>query len=244
MLFVPGLVLFVGLSQHHAEATSLLAIVPVAIVGTYRQDRYGNVRRARRAALGVLSVAGAAGGVALANALSGAVLRYAFAGLMVLVAVQLVHRTQDRRQVREKVVDWNGHGTRQSTAHSLPGGSPAARVRREAATGNGAVDRDRHARVQGLDQRRRRRSRRSTQSSRSSPRSRWRQPRSAAGGSTVAPPARRSRAGGRRPRSRLRAPGGARAGQAPVDAGAPGAALTRAGSARFRRLRIRSRVRA
>jgi hypothetical protein len=32
--------------------------------------------------------------VALANALSGTVLRYAFAGLMVLVAAQLVHRTQ------------------------------------------------------------------------------------------------------------------------------------------------------
>ena len=45
MLFVPGLVFFLGLGQHQAEATSLLAIVPVAIVGTYRQDRYGNVRR-------------------------------------------------------------------------------------------------------------------------------------------------------------------------------------------------------
>jgi uncharacterized membrane protein YfcA len=31
VLFVPGLVLFIGLDQHHAEATSLLAIVPVAI---------------------------------------------------------------------------------------------------------------------------------------------------------------------------------------------------------------------
>ena len=45
VLFVPGLVLFAGLDQHQAEATSLLAIVPVAIVGTYRQDRYGNVVR-------------------------------------------------------------------------------------------------------------------------------------------------------------------------------------------------------
>jgi len=93
VLFVPGLVLFAGLSQHQAEATSLLAIVPVAIVGTYRQDRYGNVQRADALVLGLLSVAGAAGGVALANALSGAVLRDAFAALMVLVAAQLVHRT-------------------------------------------------------------------------------------------------------------------------------------------------------
>ena len=99
VLFVPGLVFFVDLSQHHAEATSLLAIVPEAIVGSWRQDRYGNVRRADALLLGVLSLAGAAGGVALANALSGAVLRDAFAGLLVIVAAQLVHRTLTRDRV-------------------------------------------------------------------------------------------------------------------------------------------------
>lgn len=93
VLFVPGLVLFLGLNQHHAEATSLLAIVPVALVGTLRHDRYGNVTRRDALLLGLLSVAGAAGGVALANSLSGAVLRDAFAALMTLVALQLVRRT-------------------------------------------------------------------------------------------------------------------------------------------------------
>jgi len=92
VLFVPALVILLGLDQHQAEATSLLAIVPVAIVGTYTQDRYGNVRRADALLLGVLSVAGAGAGVALANALSGAVLRDAFAALMVIVAAQLVRR--------------------------------------------------------------------------------------------------------------------------------------------------------
>jgi uncharacterized membrane protein YfcA len=92
VLFVPGLVLFLGLDQHHAEATSLLAIVPVALVGAWRQDRYGNVHRADALLLGALSVAGTAGGVALANSLSGAVLRDAFAVLMVLVATQLARR--------------------------------------------------------------------------------------------------------------------------------------------------------
>ncbi|HEY4428488.1 MAG TPA: sulfite exporter TauE/SafE family protein [Solirubrobacteraceae bacterium] len=92
VLFVPGLVLFLGLGQHEAEATSLLAIVPVAIVGTYRQDRYGNVRREDALLLGILSVVGAAGGVALANALSGAFLRDAFAALILVVAAQLVRR--------------------------------------------------------------------------------------------------------------------------------------------------------
>ncbi len=102
VLFVPGLVLFLGLDQHHAEATSLLAIVPVAIVGTYRHDRYGNVRRADALLLGLLSVAGAAGGVALANALSGAILRDAFAGLMLVIAAQLVHRATHERDSAKK----------------------------------------------------------------------------------------------------------------------------------------------
>jgi uncharacterized protein len=92
VLFVPGLVFFLGLGQHQAEATSLLAIVPVAIVGTYRQDRYGNVNRHDALLLGLLSLAGATAGVALANTLSGALLRDAFAGLMLLVAAQLVKR--------------------------------------------------------------------------------------------------------------------------------------------------------
>lgn len=93
VLFVPGLVLFIGLDQHRAEATSLLAIIPVALLGTLRQDRYGNVVRRDALRLGLLSVAGAGAGVALANALSSMVLRDAFAGLQVIIAVQLVRRT-------------------------------------------------------------------------------------------------------------------------------------------------------
>jgi uncharacterized membrane protein YfcA len=95
VLFVPGLVLFLSLSQHQAEATSLLAIIPVAIVGTYRQDRYGNVNRRDALLLGLLSLAGAAGGVALANALSGAALRDAFALLTVVIAIQLLRRSRE-----------------------------------------------------------------------------------------------------------------------------------------------------
>jgi uncharacterized protein len=89
VLFVPGLVIFLGLGQHQAEATSLLAIVPVALVGALNQDRYGNVRRKDALLMGLLSLAGAAGGVALANLLSGEALRVGFALLILLVAVQL-----------------------------------------------------------------------------------------------------------------------------------------------------------
>jgi uncharacterized protein len=101
VLFVPGLVAFVSLSQHQAEATSLLAIIPVAIVGTYTQDRYGNVQRRDALLLGVLSIAGAAGGVALANALSGRALRVAFAVFLVFVAAQLVRKVRLRSEPRK-----------------------------------------------------------------------------------------------------------------------------------------------
>jgi uncharacterized protein len=94
VVFVPGLVAFLSLSQHQAEATSLLAIIPVAIVGAYTQDRFGNIRRGDALLLGLLSIAGAAGGVALANALSGRALRDSFAALLVLVAAQLVRKVR------------------------------------------------------------------------------------------------------------------------------------------------------
>jgi uncharacterized protein len=114
VLFVPGLIFFVGLDQHHAEATSLLAIVPVAVVGTLRNDRYGNVCRSDALVIGLLSVVGAAGGVALANQLSGAVLRDAFAALMVLVAAQLVRRALGQAPQRPAgdSLPASGHGAR------------------------------------------------------------------------------------------------------------------------------------
>ncbi len=101
VLFVPGLVIFMSLGQHQAEATSLLAIIPVAIVGTFKQDGYGNVRRHDALLMGLLSIAGAIAGVALANALSGTVLRVGFALLMVLVAMQLVRKALGEEQGSE-----------------------------------------------------------------------------------------------------------------------------------------------
>jgi uncharacterized protein len=114
VLFVPGLVILLGLNQHQAEATSLLAIVPVAIVGTYTQDRYGNVRRADALLLGVLSLAGAGAGVVLANALSGSVLRDAFAALLVIVAAQTVRRALGGGEPAGLGADADAGATRES----------------------------------------------------------------------------------------------------------------------------------
>jgi uncharacterized protein len=91
-LFVPALVLFAGLGHLEAEATSLLAIVPVALVGALRQRRYGNLRPRDAVALGVLGVGGSALGVVVANAVPERVLEIAFAVLLLVVAVQLGRR--------------------------------------------------------------------------------------------------------------------------------------------------------
>ena len=91
-LFVPALVLFSGLTHVEAEATSLLAIVPVALVGAWRQSRYGNLELRDGITIGVLAVAGAAIGVVVANAVPERALELAFAALMLFVAFQLARK--------------------------------------------------------------------------------------------------------------------------------------------------------
>lgn len=91
-LFVPALVLVLDLPQVDAEATSLLAIIPVALVGAVRQHRYGNVRVRDGLVVGVLAVPGAALGVVLVNALPERAIEVAFAVLLLWVAAQLVRR--------------------------------------------------------------------------------------------------------------------------------------------------------
>jgi hypothetical protein len=96
ILFVPALTLVFGLEQHHAEATSLLAILPTVAVGTWRQHRYGNVRWSPSIALGVAGIAGVVAGGFLAESLPGAVLRRLFGALIVLTATQLAWRAWKR----------------------------------------------------------------------------------------------------------------------------------------------------
>jgi hypothetical protein len=92
ILFVPALTLVLSLSQVKAEATSLLAIIPVALVGAARQYSYGNVRVRDGAVIGALSAVGVLGGVALANVLPQRALKIGFAVLLVLVAAQILRR--------------------------------------------------------------------------------------------------------------------------------------------------------
>jgi uncharacterized protein len=97
ILFVPTLALGLGLTQLHAEASSLLAIIPTVIAGTWRQQRYGNVRWRPAIVIGLAAIGGVEGGVALAETLPEDALRRLFGALMILVAAQIAWRAYRRR---------------------------------------------------------------------------------------------------------------------------------------------------
>jgi uncharacterized protein len=92
ILFVPALSLVLGQSQLDAEATSLLAIIPVALVGAWRQHGYGNVRLGDAVTIGALSAGGAVLGAVIANTVPQRALEVGFACLVLVVAAQLARR--------------------------------------------------------------------------------------------------------------------------------------------------------
>jgi uncharacterized membrane protein YfcA len=96
VMFVPTLVLVLGLTQVHAEATSLLAIIPTVLVGAWRQRTHGNLRWRPALIVGLASIAGVEGGARIARALPEDVLRRLFAVLMFVVAANIVWRTLRR----------------------------------------------------------------------------------------------------------------------------------------------------
>ncbi len=102
IVFVPALAIVLGDPQLQASATSLLAIVPVAMVGTWRQHRHGNVDIRDGVAIGLLSIPGVALGVLVANAVPERALELGFAALILFVAYQLVRRALEPEE--------NGHG--------------------------------------------------------------------------------------------------------------------------------------
>jgi uncharacterized membrane protein YfcA len=96
ILFVPTLT-WLGLTQLHAEATSLLAIIPTVLVGVWRQQSYGNVRWRPALMIGFSSVAATVGGAQVAESLPEHVLRKLFAVLLIAVACQVAWRARRKQ---------------------------------------------------------------------------------------------------------------------------------------------------
>ncbi|MEP6978712.1 MAG: TSUP family transporter [Thermoleophilia bacterium] len=90
VLMVPFLTLVAGMPQHSAEATSLLVVLPTAVVASLVLQRRGIGDLGLALRFGVVGALGAAGGALLALALPGRSLRVVFAVFLLLVGLRLV----------------------------------------------------------------------------------------------------------------------------------------------------------
>jgi uncharacterized protein len=97
IIFVPALTLVLGRHQLQAEATSLAAIVPVAIAGSWRQHREGLVRWNTAMIIGITSVAGVLAGAEIATSLSNKALERTFGVFLVAIAIQLALKARGTR---------------------------------------------------------------------------------------------------------------------------------------------------
>jgi uncharacterized protein len=91
VVFVPTLI-FLGASARVAIATSLAAMVPVVLMGSWRQTAYGSVAWRDAIVIGIASVPTAKLGEIVADSLPNDTLKRLFAVVLVVTAVQLAVR--------------------------------------------------------------------------------------------------------------------------------------------------------
>ena len=96
ILFVPTLVAL-GLGQVEAQGTSLLAILPTVLAGSWSQRRYGNLRVRTAVTVGLASIVGVEVGARVVTELPEDTLRRLFALLLFAVAAQLAWRTRRKQ---------------------------------------------------------------------------------------------------------------------------------------------------
>jgi uncharacterized membrane protein YfcA len=92
LLMVPFMVLALGETQHVAEGTSLMVIVPTAIAGVIAHNKRGFVDFRAALWLAIGGVAGAVAGAMIALGTAGSVLRTLFGVLVVFVGVRFVYQ--------------------------------------------------------------------------------------------------------------------------------------------------------
>lgn len=103
VLIVPALVLMLGFDQKVASGTSLIAVAPIALVGTIVYGVQGQVAWAPAIILAATMIVGGSIGSWLLAKLPTLVVTWIFLAALVVVAVQLMFQTPDRSVVN--VVD-------------------------------------------------------------------------------------------------------------------------------------------
>ena len=94
IIFVPTLVIVLGMGQLEAEATSLLAIIPVALFGSWQNHSRGLVAWNDAVTIGLISAVTAVLGALIAESAPERALQVGFAVLLVATAVQLIQRAR------------------------------------------------------------------------------------------------------------------------------------------------------
>jgi uncharacterized membrane protein YfcA len=100
VVFVPTLVLIVGMTEVHAQATSLLAIIPVAVLGTWRERKTAGIGWRDVGIIGVASIATAIVGSLVADSVPERVLRAGYALVLIWTALRLVQSARRSRAAR------------------------------------------------------------------------------------------------------------------------------------------------
>jgi uncharacterized membrane protein YfcA len=89
-IIVPLLIFWLGYSERAATGTSLVAIVPIALLAAIGQGLYGNVDLLYGALIGVPAIAGVVAGTALQQRVPERAISLIFAALMIGIAIELV----------------------------------------------------------------------------------------------------------------------------------------------------------
>jgi uncharacterized membrane protein YfcA len=91
-VIVPLLIVWLGYGEREATGTSMMAIVVIAALAVSLQALYGNVDPPNAALVGVPAIGGAIAGTALQQRVPERLISLLFAGLLIIIAVELIVR--------------------------------------------------------------------------------------------------------------------------------------------------------
>jgi uncharacterized membrane protein YfcA len=96
IIVVPLLVTFFGFSQQLAQGTSLVVMVPIALLGAWRLTASGFTQWGQGIRIGLAAATGAIGGATVALVVTSSALQVGFAALLVFASSQLVRKALKR----------------------------------------------------------------------------------------------------------------------------------------------------
>jgi uncharacterized membrane protein YfcA len=91
-VIVPLLIVWLGYGEREATGTSMMAIVVIAALAVSLQAIYGNVNPPNAALVGVPAIGGAVVGTAIQQRVPERLISLLFAGLLVVIAIELIVR--------------------------------------------------------------------------------------------------------------------------------------------------------